>query len=53
MSKKLFKKLIKKASQPVEKDREKSVRSGSGDYSGKRTPQGKAEDTSLIKRFNP
>lgn len=43
MSKKLFKELIKSASQPVPKDTGKSPRSG--DYTEKKTHPSKAVDT--------
>jgi len=48
MSKKLFKELIRKASQPVPKDTGKSQRSD--DYSEKKTRPSKAEDTSAKQR---
>lgn len=48
MSKKLFNKLIKRASTPVPKEQDKQLHPDS--YSGKRTRSGKAEGTSGKRR---
>ena len=50
MSKKLFKELIKRASQPVAKDTGKQPRSD--DYNEKRTRPSKAVDTPMCKMIS-